>query len=121
MDKASNWVAPIGLKMPGEMSEPAMELRGVSHRRLQSVSDAIQSLKFNVAIAQVHEFTRVIETIVGNPKFEGDDGIKWAAREACEIVIQLFGSMMPHLGEECWLRRGHNQLLAETPWPQAAP
>ena len=121
MDKASNWVAPIGLKMPGEMSEPAMELRGVSHRRLQSVSDSIESLKFNVAVAQVHEFTRVIETIVGNPKFEGDDGIKWAAREACEIVIQLFGSMMPHLGEECWSMLGHDQLLAETPWPQADP
>ncbi len=121
MGKASSWIAPAKSEMPGELSEPALELRGVSHRRIQRVSEAIESLKFNVAVAQVHEFTRVIETVVGNPKYEDDAGIKWAAREACEIVIQMFGSMMPHLGEECWSMLDHDQLLAETPWPQADP
>jgi leucyl-tRNA synthetase len=121
MDKASDWIAPAESEMPGKLSEPALELRGASHRRLKRVSDAIESLKFNVAVAQVHEFTRIIEGVVGSPKIEDEAGIKWAAREACEIVIQMFGSMMPHLGEECWSMLGHDRLLAETPWPQADP
>jgi leucyl-tRNA synthetase len=121
MDKASDWIAPAESEMPGKLSEPALELRGASHRRLKRVSEAIESLKFNVAVAQVHEFTRIIEGVVGSPKIEDEAGIKWAAREACEIVIQMFGSMMPHLGEECWSMLGHDRLLAETPWPQADP
>ncbi|GBE43506.1 leucine--tRNA ligase [bacterium BMS3Bbin10] len=121
MDRARDWIVPHGSEMPGELSEAALRLRGVSHRRLQSVSEAIESLKFNVAVAQVHEFTRVIEAVVGNPEFENDEGVKWAAREACELAIGMFGSMMPHLGEECWSMLGHDRLLAETPWPEADP
>ncbi len=121
MDRARGWIAPVGAEMPGELSEAATRLRGVSHRRLQSVGDAIESLKFNVAVAQVHEFTKVVETVIENPDFADDDTMKWAAREACEIAIQTFGSMMPHLGEECWLMLGQNRLLTETPWRQADP
>jgi leucyl-tRNA synthetase len=29
----------------------------------------------------------------------------------------MFAPMMPHLGEECWQRLGHDTLLAEQSWP----
>ena len=29
--------------------------------------------------------------------------------------------MMPHLGEECWARLGHDTLIADQPWPEADP
>jgi leucyl-tRNA synthetase len=47
------------------------------------------------------------------------DGLGWAEREAAEILVQMLGPMMPHLGEECWARLGYNTLLAEQPWPKA--
>jgi leucyl-tRNA synthetase len=31
----------------------------------------------------------------------------------------MIGPMMPHLAEELWRSLGHNQLIVETPWPEA--
>ncbi len=48
--------------------------------------------------------------------------MKWALREALEILVILVGPMMPHLGEECWKELGASDaLLAETPWPKPDP
>ena len=43
--------------------------------------------------------------------------LAWAAREAVEILVQLFHPMMPHLAEECWAVLGHETLVAVQPWP----
>ncbi len=42
-------------------------------------------------------------------------------REGCEVAVQLFGPMMPHLAEELWRHLGHSGLLADQPWPKADP
>jgi leucyl-tRNA synthetase len=42
----------------------------------------------------------------------------WAVREAGDILVQLFHPMMPHLAEECWAALGHDNLVAEAPWPE---
>jgi leucyl-tRNA synthetase len=47
--------------------------------------------------------------------------LDWAIREGAEILVQMIGPMMPHLGEECWARLGYNTLLADQPWPEAEP
>jgi leucyl-tRNA synthetase len=44
--------------------------------------------------------------------------LRWALREAVNILVQLFHPMMPHLAEECWALLGHDQLVAQAPWPQ---
>ena len=42
-------------------------------------------------------------------------------REAGELLVQMLGPMMPHLGEEAWARLGYNTLLAEQSWPKPEP
>ena len=44
--------------------------------------------------------------------------LRWALREAVNILVQLFHPMMPHLAEECWALLGHDQLVAQAAWPQ---
>ena len=41
----------------------------------------------------------------------------WAMREAADVLVQLFAPMMPHLAEECWAALGHDDLVAQAPWP----
>ena len=45
--------------------------------------------------------------------------LRWAMREAVNVLVQLFAPMMPHLAEECWAALGHKGLVAEAAWPKA--
>jgi leucyl-tRNA synthetase len=74
-------------------------------------------LRFNVAVAQIYELSNTLSETFNR---SGDD-LAWAQREAIELLTQMIGPMMPHLGEECWARLGYNTLLAEQPWPKAEP
>jgi leucyl-tRNA synthetase len=44
--------------------------------------------------------------------------LRWAMREAVNILVRLFHPMMPHLAEECWAMLGHDTLVAQAPWPE---
>jgi leucyl-tRNA synthetase len=47
--------------------------------------------------------------------------LRWALREAVNILVRLFHPMMPHLAEECWALLGHDELVAQAPWPRLEP
>jgi len=44
--------------------------------------------------------------------------LRWALREAVNILVRLFHPMMPNLAEECWALLGHDTLVAQAPWPE---
>src|SRR5262249_17413776 len=119
---------------PAQFSAPATMLRKAAHRALARVSDDIEKLHFNVCVAHIYEFANSLNTIIGDigaPK-GGQSGadhasgaavaatpdLRWAMREAVNILVRLFHPMMPHLAEECWAMLGHDTLVAQAPWPQ---
>ncbi len=83
------------------------------------MSDAIEKLHFNVAVAHIYEFANALGGAVANPAATPD--FAWAMREAASIMVRLFHPMMPHLAEECWASLGHTTLVADEPWPQVEP
>ncbi len=100
---------------PAEFSAEALELRRATHKTLDAVGRQIESLRFNVAVAQLYELSNALTTALGR----SGAGLDWALREAIEHLVQMIGPMMPHLAEECWARLGYNTLLADQPWPHA--
>jgi leucyl-tRNA synthetase len=84
---------------------------------LAAVGANIEALRFNVAVAQIYEFTNTLSAALA----KSSQGFDWALREAGEFYVQMIGPMMPHLAEECWARLGYNTLLANQPWPAADP
>ena len=114
-------------KIPTVFGPEAIEVRKAAHRALDQVGKAIEALRFNVAVAHVHEFANVLQGALSKP---GDrtaaasdgaapNGLEWAAKEAARFLVTMIGPMMPHLSEECWARLGYNTLLANEPWPAA--
>ena len=93
-------------------------LRRAAHKALNSVSQNIEGLRYNVAVAQIYELTHALSARAGQATGEGLD---WAVREAAELLVQMIGPMLPHLAEDCWARLGYNTLLADQPWPEAEP
>jgi leucyl-tRNA synthetase len=110
----------LGADRPDEgKSKAVAALRAATHRTIAKVTEDLERLRFNVAVAKLYEFTTLIAEILEAPEDEPQDG--WAQREALEALVLLTGPMMPHLGEEAWAALGHTTLLADTPWPDFDP
>lgn len=93
--------------------DASKRLRQAVHRAIAAVTDDLENLRFNRAVAQIYTLANAIG---------GADDVEGAARrEAIETLILLCAPMMPHLAEQCWKELGHEQLVAETPWPKFDP
>jgi leucyl-tRNA synthetase len=106
----------VPLRQSGD--DQALGIRKVAHRRLSRVEQSIEGLNFNVAIAHIYDFYRVLANIVNHPATLNNEQSVAALREALDIFVQLFAPMMPHLAEECWQALGHSSLVAKQPWPR---
>jgi leucyl-tRNA synthetase len=103
-----------GLEQPASMPAEAEAVLRKTHRAILDVSADFDSFRFNRAVARIRELTNEVNAL------EGDNPAStWARRYGYEAVVQLIGPVMPHLAEELWVLLGHNNLLAETPWPIA--
>ncbi len=94
----------------GDVDGASLELRRATHRAIAAVTDDLENLRFNRAVAQIYTLANAI----------GAEGASGAARrEALETLVKLIGPMMPHLAESCWQSLGHTSLIVETAWPKA--
>jgi leucyl-tRNA synthetase len=103
---------------PPSFGEQALALRKTAHRALARVSEDIERLRFNVAIAQIYEFANSFQASLANIEAPPMADYRWAVREAVGVLVRLFHPMMPHLAEECWSALGYNTLVASEPWPR---
>ncbi len=119
VDDLADKAAPIGTAQPATLSDEALALRRAAHKATHAVALSIEALRFNVAVAQIYEFTNVLSAQIAKSQGSGktSEDLAWVLREAGELFVQMIGPMMPHLGEECWARLGYNTLLANQPWP----
>jgi leucyl-tRNA synthetase len=110
-----------GARKPERFGPEAEALRRAAHKTLNGVSQNIEALRFNVAVAQIYEFSNKLQTAAGASGEGLAKDMDWALREAAELLVQMIGPFMPHLAEDCWERLGYNTLLADQPWPEAEP
>jgi leucyl-tRNA synthetase len=104
---------------PAQFSSAAAALRKAAHKALAAVGDDVEKLHFNVCVAHIYEFANALTAAIGDIEAqEIAPDLRWAMREAADILVQLFAPMMPHLAEESWAALGHDTfLVAQAPWP----
>ena len=88
---------------------------------LADVSQAIERLRFNTAIAKLYTFVGTLAEAIDNPRLKTDPAFAAAVREALDILIRMISPMMPHLAEQCWEALGGHGLVSEAAWPEADP
>ncbi len=93
---------------------PALDLRRATHRAIAAVTEDLDNLRFNRAVAQIYTLAHAIGA--ADPSIPGS-----VRRQALEALVLLTGPMMPHLAESCWQALGHETLVADVPWPKADP
>lgn len=107
-------LAAPGAPMP-DLDAAALELRRVTHKAIDAITQDLDSLGFNRAVARCYEFLNAVTGFKpGDPT-----AAAWVRREALETIVTLVSPMMPHLAEECWAALGKDGLVAETKWPVA--
>ncbi len=103
------------LKAADGVDGDALGVRKAAHKTILAVSDGVEQFRFNVAVANVHEFVSTLRKAES-----ADSAAMRAARvEACGILARLIAPFMPHLAEECWARLGGTGFVSHAPWPQA--
>ena len=107
--------------VPAEMSGEVLELRRTTHRSIAAVTAAVEKLRFNVAIAHIYEFANALSAGLHAAGAQPGSDMRFALREAAEMLVRIAAPMVPHLAEECWLTLGNQGLLAEQPWPVPDP
>ena len=85
------------------------ELRTVLHRTIREVTEDIEHLRLNTAIAQLMV---CLNRLVGEAVLP---------RQAVETFVLLVAPFAPHLAEELWQRLGHRESLAYVSWPRHDP
>jgi leucyl-tRNA synthetase len=102
---------PAGTKPPETAEGADLELRRATHRAIHAVTDDLNALRFNRAVAQVYTLANAIGAASGADRA--------VMREALEMMVLLISPMMPHLAETCWAHLGHTTLVTNARWPSA--
>jgi leucyl-tRNA synthetase len=88
---------------------PTPEILRLQHKTIRSVTEDIEALRFNTAIAKLMEMSNVLLPLERKP------------RVVVEAFVLLLAPFAPHLAEELWSLLGHQESLAYAPWPSFDP
>jgi leucyl-tRNA synthetase len=88
------WKTVTAAPLEADRSDPAVE------RTIVAVSDAVEKLSFNVALARLMEMAPSAMTA-----------------RAKRVLVQLLAPFAPHLAEELWARLGEPYSVHTTAWP----
>ena len=93
--------------LAGELSdtEPTREQLRALHAVIKKVTEDLEGMRFNTAIAGMMEFL--------------NEAQKWPSRpkSVMEPFVLLLAPFAPHLAEEIWRKLGHDGSLAYESWP----
>ncbi len=89
--------------------EPASDQQRILHQTIKKVTEDIEELRFNTAIAQMMVFTNEMTKLEQRP------------RALLEPFLLLLAPFAPHLAEELWERLGKQSSVSQQPWPAYDP
>lgn len=107
----------VSAQAPTDGSSDAGKLVRLCHKTIAEVSEDLERLRFNTAVARIRELTNAVQGLK-----QADQAAQNAYRFGLETVIRLLCPMTPHLAEELWaeLNTGAS-ILAESLWPSFDP
>ena len=103
---------------PGvDFSTGDISLRRVTHKALHDADFAVESFRFNVAVARVMELVNATRKAIDSGCGPADP----AVREAVEAIAIMLSLVAPFTAEEMWERLGHQPAVALAGWPVVDP
>jgi len=112
-------------RLSGDVTSPVdadfatgdLALRKVTHKAIHDASQAVESFRFNVAIARAMELVNATRKAIDSGPGAGDP----AVREATQAVAVMLSLVAPYTAEDMWMRLGHEPSVALAGWPTHDP
>ena len=82
------------------------DLDKLMHKTIKGISEDMERLTFNTAIAKLMEFTNAV--------YKSKEPM---SKETAEKFVLLLAPMAPHIAEELWQKLGHADSIAYADWP----
>jgi leucyl-tRNA synthetase len=89
--------------------EPDDDLARLMHRTIRAVTEDMEHLRFNTAIARLFELNNDLVALDRVP------------RPVAEAFVLLLSPIAPHVAEELWERLGHERTILAASWPTFDP
>jgi len=103
---------------PGvDFTKGDLALRKATAKSLNDISFAVETFRFNVAVARVMELVNVTRKAIDSGCGPADPAI----REAAEAVALSLSLIAPYTAEDMWERLGHKPAIALAGWPTIDP
>jgi leucyl-tRNA synthetase len=103
---------------PGvDFTKGEISLRKATHKALNDAAFAVESFRFNVAVARVMELVNATRKAIDSGCGPADP----AVREATEAIAIMLSLVAPFTAEEMWERLGHKPAIATAGWPVVDP
>lgn len=87
----------------------ARELVGLIHRQIGRVTDGLEQLRYNTAVAALMEL------------FNGLTAAERHYRQGIKVLLQLTCPFAPFITQELWERLGEVGMVNDAPWPEWDP
>ena len=84
---------------------PTADQNRFIHKTIKAVTNNLEQMSFNSAIARLMEFVNYFTKESIRPK------------SAMEAMTLMLSPLAPHISEELWQLLGHSESLASAPWP----
>ena len=101
--------SPMGV----DFSTGDISLRKVTAKSLFDIAFAVESFRFNVAVARIMELVNATRKAIDS----GCGGADPAVREAAEAIAISLSLIAPYTAEDMWERLGHEPAVALAGWP----
>ena len=108
-------------RLSGDVTSPTgvdfstgdLALRKATHKALHDAGFAVESFRFNVAVARVMELVNATRKAIDSGCGAADP----AVRESVEAIAIMLSLVAPFTAEEMWERLGHAPCVALAGWP----
>jgi leucyl-tRNA synthetase len=100
--------------VPGvDFASGNVDLRKATARALTDADHAVETFRFNVAVAKTMELVNATRKAIDGGLSTADP----AVREAVEAVTIMMSLVAPYTAEDMWARLGHQPSVANAGWP----
>ena len=114
LNRAWRLSGDVASKVGVDFKSGDLALRKTTHKALHDISFAVESFRFNVAVARIMELVNATRKAIDSGCGPADP----AVREATETVAISLSLIAPYTAEEMWERLGHEPSVALAGWPE---